>query len=421
MRQTPRPSIDGPLDPAHYREVFDGVQDIIYVRDMTGVLLEMNEAGARFFGRPREQLIGGTLHRHSEDEPARSLRATNELLFVHGVDRSTVEMQNGAGEMRILEATTTLMRDEDGHPIGAYGVMRDVTESIHLQQSLAETNETLLRLTGTLTLEKEKSERALAEAERQREIAEKAQALVAADHARKTQELEEARLLQMSLLPKQLPRLPHVDLAVHMSTATEVGGDYYDFCAGEDGALTVALGDATGHGMRAGILVATAKSYFQTLSRRGSLQEVLEAMSGAFRNLGNPSLYMCLLLMRIESRQALIVSAGMPSFLIHRPSSGVERIEVAGMPLGARSKPSFDGRVVDFDPETTLLFFSDGLPDLVDESERELGYERIERVFASCAGQSPERIVDRLRALAVEWTGNRPPADDITVLALRSV
>src|SRR5438132_1264217 len=113
MRSPLRPSLDGPLDPAHYREVFDGVQDIIYVRDMDGVLLEMNEAGARFFGRTREELVGGTLHRHSEDEPARSLRATNELLFRNGVDRSTVEMQNGAGEMRILEATTTLMRDDE--------------------------------------------------------------------------------------------------------------------------------------------------------------------------------------------------------------------------------------------------------------------------------------------------------------------
>ncbi len=69
------------------------------------------------------------------------------------------------------------------------------------------------------------------------------------ENDRKTKELEEARQLQLSMLPKTLPQLPHLDIAVYMKTATEVGGDYYDFNVGMDGTLTVVIGDATGHGM----------------------------------------------------------------------------------------------------------------------------------------------------------------------------
>jgi len=424
MRPTSRVRpAERPIDASHYREIFEGVQDIIYVRDMEGVLLEVNEAGVRFFGKPREQLIGSTFHRRLDDEQARSLKATNELLAREGVDRSTVEFRNGAGEVRTLEATTALIRGSDGAPMGAYGVMRDVTDSMRLHRSLAETNDALIRVAGVLTLEKERTERALAEATKQRENAERANALLAADHARKTQELEEARLLHLSLLPAHLPQVAHVEVAVHMANATEVGGDYYDFSVGDDGALTVAFGDATGHGLRSGILMATAKSYFQTLGRRAALRDILEAMSGAFRNLGIPSLYMCLMLMRIHERQISVLGAGMPSFLVRRPSAPeIERVEVAGTPLGVHGKTAFDGRIIDFDPGTVALFFSDGLPDLADEFDEELGYEPIERCLSECADDdSATRVLGRVVDLAAKWRGVRPAADDITILVMRAV
>lgn len=70
------------------------------------------------------------------------------------------------------------------------------------------------------------------------------------ENDRKAHELEEARKLQLSMLPTRLPAHPHYAVAARMQTATEVGGDYYDFILGEDGSLTVAMGDATGHGTR---------------------------------------------------------------------------------------------------------------------------------------------------------------------------
>ncbi len=78
----------------------------------------------------------------------------------------------------------------------------------------------------------------------------------------KPDELEEARKLQLSMLPNEIPNHPNLEIAVSMETATEVGGDYYDFAVGSDGTLNIALGDATGHGMQAGTLVTIMKGIF---------------------------------------------------------------------------------------------------------------------------------------------------------------
>ena len=81
------------------------------------------------------------------------------------------------------------------------------------------------------------------------------------ENERKTKELEEARQLQLSMLPKELPQLPNLEIAAFMRTATEVGGDYYDFMVNENGILNVAFGDATGHGLQAGTMVTLMKGF----------------------------------------------------------------------------------------------------------------------------------------------------------------
>jgi sigma-B regulation protein RsbU (phosphoserine phosphatase) len=118
---------------------------------------------------------------------------------------------------------------------------------------------------------------------RQKQRTEEALAIIAEDNERKTQELEEARSLQLSMLPQQPPALPYLDVAMTMSTSAEVGGDYYDYKLHDSGDITLVIGDATGHGLKAGIVVATVKSYFQTLAGQYEAIELLRRISRASR------------------------------------------------------------------------------------------------------------------------------------------
>jgi hypothetical protein len=119
--------------------------------------------------------------------------------------------------------------------------------SLYLSRNFAQTNKALEK---KLIEVQELSAKTL-EQERQKQELETQRKLLEAENARKTKELEEARQLQLSMLPQKLPQLPDLDIAVYMKPAAEVGGDYYDFHLNDDGTLTVAIGDATGHGMKA--------------------------------------------------------------------------------------------------------------------------------------------------------------------------
>ena len=109
--------------------------------------------------------------------------------------------------------------------------------------------------------------------------------LLEVENTRKTEELEEARELQMSMLPHAPPELPHLDVAFEMRPATEVGGDYYDFNLTDDGQLTIAIGDATGHGMNAGLVVSAVKSLFKTSVPGAGNLVILERISQGIKSM----------------------------------------------------------------------------------------------------------------------------------------
>ncbi len=109
-----------------YRELFEAVEDIVYIRDLDGVILDINAAGVRFFGKPKEEIVGRTLHADPADERGMSLMETNLSLLESGSDRSTVELLDAQGRGCVLEVRTAVIRDRAGAPAGAFGIMREV-------------------------------------------------------------------------------------------------------------------------------------------------------------------------------------------------------------------------------------------------------------------------------------------------------
>lgn len=259
-----------------------------------------------------------------------------------------------------------------------------------------------------------------AAAELQVKAAEAQAKAIEAEHLRKTQELDEARDLQLSMLPKQLPSPPGLDIAVYMRTATEVGGDYYDFHTSEDGVLTIAVGDATGHGLKAGTLVATVKGLFGVLAHepdiRGTFREVTRTLKGM--QLGR--LYMALTLAKVEGRRIRLSAAGMPPMLVFRAATGeVERVLLRGMPLGAFLEFKYETSEVALEAGDAVLLMSDGFPELFNPAGEMLDYDRAAEIFAEAATGSPDEIVEHLTRAAEAWTEGAAPDDDMTFVVLK--
>lgn len=246
-----------------------------------------------------------------------------------------------------------------------------------------------------------------------------AQALLHTEYERKSQELEDARLFQLSLLPKVLPDHPGFEIAVSMHTATEVGGDYYDFHLADDGALTAAVGDATGHGARAGTMVTAVKSLFSAFASRTTPRELLAESARAVKRMELERMAMGLCLVRLEGGTVTLSSAGMPPVLLYRSEQGrAEEIALVGMPLGSLLS-AYDERRLEIQPGDTVLLMTDGLPELTDPEGEPFGYVRVRETFEALGRKTPEDLIAGLTAAAEAWAAGQAAKDDITLVAVR--
>ncbi len=244
--------------------------------------------------------------------------------------------------------------------------------------------------------------------------------LLEAENKRKTRELEEARALQLSMLPKTLPSVNGYDMSVFMETATEVGGDYYDYSLEQNGDLILALGDATGHGMKAGIMVAAAKSYFHSFVHENDCLIMLRRMSQGLRSMNMRMMYMGLMLVRCRGDEVDIATAGMPPALHYiRAENRVKRITLKGLPLGSRVDFPYSKKSLKLGEGDVLLLMSDGLTELFDSERNMLGIRKVEQVLKKSANGCSEEIVERIKQLIGVWTSGIEPDDDITMMVLK--
>src|SRR5262245_49744794 len=162
------------------------------------------------------------------------------------------------------------------------------------------------------------------------------------DHRRKTEELAYARQLQLSMLPARNVSLANVEVIGKMRAATEVGGDYYDFIEMADGRICVAVGDATGHGMAAGLVVGMVKmgliNGLQRMNGQASVKQVIEDLNRALKqSLSWRGMGMCLgaAILDASTLKVEVVSNGMPAPYHYRAvSSSLTPIETQAPPLG---------------------------------------------------------------------------------------
>ena len=301
-----------------------------------------------------------------------------------------------------------------GNMIGAGFLV--LSMSIYLSREFANTQKSLenkleeVKILSEKTLTQEKINK-------EREIEKR---LLEAENERKGKELEEARTLQLSMLPQKMPVLSEFDLSVFMETATEVGGDYYDYSVGENEKLVLVLGDATGHGMKAGIMVAAAKSYFHTLVHEYDSITMLQRMSSGLRNLNMRMMYMGMMLVHCNKNYVEISTAGMPPALCYKSNEdNIEIVRLKGLPLGSNVDFPYQSQRIEMESGDVLFMMSDGLCELFNREKEMIGMDKIEGVLKNSAAFSANDIISNFARLIDSWSGGVDPHDDITMMVLK--
>ena len=235
-------------------------------------------------------------------------------------------------------------------------------------------------------------------------------------------ELQLARDLQASLIPHEMPRLPQWEISAFNRIANTVGGDIYDFVPLPDGRVAVLFGDASGHGMAAGLVMAVAHAAFRTqLEVDPSPEGIAASLNRILCRTGGPrSFFSCAYLLLSPDGTYLATIAGHPPVLkIDATGKVVERIGRGAYPLGVKAALTWEVVRGTLGPGERLLMHSDGLTEARNFTDREFGDAYVEVI----AGWYPEASAQSLlETLLGEWRsfmGRAVPDDDVSVAVIR--
>ena len=222
------------------------------------------------------------------------------------------------------------------------------------------------------------------------------------------------------MLPKNIPVLSNLDIAVYMKTATEVGGDYYDFYLEEDGTLTAVIGDATGHGLNAGMMVSVTKGLFQSLASRKNPKISLKQFNDSIISMNLQPMYMSLSFIRFTNNQLQFVAAGMPPSLLYKKETNtVVEIESSGPPLGGFPNFEYEVNTYNLSKGDILLLLTDGFSERMNMNKQIFGWDKGNEILLQNSTSSANEIINKFVEVSNEWGSTMPQEDDITFVVIK--
>lgn len=242
----------------------------------------------------------------------------------------------------------------------------------------------------------------------------------ARERERMEQELRVARLIQQTLLPRELPDLPGYEIAAHYQPARAVGGDFYDFLYFEDGKIGIVIGDVTDKGVPAALVMATTRTLLRAAAERlSNPSTVLERVNALLHPDIPPRMFVTCLYALLDPATGRISFANAGHDLPYRHSaSGVEELRATGMPLGLMPNMTYEETEVILAPGESLLMHSDGIVEAHNPAGEMFGLARLEaRVAAHQSGTG--LISDVLSELAAFVGDEWEQEDDVTLVLLQ--
>jgi serine phosphatase RsbU (regulator of sigma subunit) len=253
------------------------------------------------------------------------------------------------------------------------------------------------------------------------EMAASLEALIATKAQKETleKELQIARQVQESLVPKGLQQTAEVEFATHFEPSAAIGGDYFDVLQVDPQRLAIVVADVSGHGLSAGLRMAMIKAALAILVEEEEQPEtILFRLDRLLRRSGQdgPSFVTATLtFLDLAAGRAEIVNAGHPPTYLLRAGT-VREILLPGSPLGALGT-QYGSAVIELEPGDALVWLSDGFIEATDPAGEVFGYDRT----MSCLRGSaiPVTVRDRLLESVARYTGGRAPEDDRTLVVMR--
>ena len=242
------------------------------------------------------------------------------------------------------------------------------------------------------------------------------------ERERVEQELQVAQSIQQASLPEEVPELEGWEITPHYRPSREVGGDFYDFFELPNGRLGIVVGDATGKGVPAALVMASARSMLRAVAQAfNSPGEVLRRVNETLFADVPPNMFVTCFyaILDPESASLSYANAGHDLPYLHRNSSGeAEEMRARGMPLGLMPAMGYEEKQTMLEAGETALFYSDGLVEAHDPKGEMFGFPRLQSLVAKYGEERSlgETLLEELYSFVGEgWEQE----DDITLLTLK--
>jgi sigma-B regulation protein RsbU (phosphoserine phosphatase) len=245
-----------------------------------------------------------------------------------------------------------------------------------------------------------------------------------AQRERMNRELEIAREVQEHLFPQRLPAVPGLDYCGHCRPAREVGGDYYDFLELPDNRLGIAIGDVSGKGVGAALMMASLEASLRALaSVMRDPADLMGRVNSLVRQASASNRFATLFYAEYHTvtRRLAYVNAGHnPPFVLRNNGVGCQvlRLETGGPVIGLLPHSYQRG---EFSLETgdLVVLFTDGISESMNIRDEEWGEERLIQLAKTCHGLPAMEGTSRILAAALAFAGGAPQHDDMTLVVLR--
>jgi len=364
------------LQKSYFERLFNSAPEAIALHDNDDIIVNVNDEFTRLFGYSRTEAVGRPINEVVPPTELRHEASTLSEKVIHG-ERVEVDSKRKRKDGRLIDVSIL------GAPIihgarqmGVYAIYRDTTE-------------------------RKKAEEA---------------------RMRSKEEARMARHIQMNLLPKFNPDIPGYDIGGKNLPALNVGGDYYDFIWMDDYRLAIALGDVSGKGLAASLVMAN----LQATVRGQALfvtdpRECLERANKLLFRSTDSRTFVSLFygILDLRTHTLCYANAGQDMPILFPAGARPIPLKTRGIALGMKEDVSYEKEEIPINPGDQLLVYSDGVSEAMNERMEEFGEEGLSQIVQSTSDASAAESIEEIIAAVNSHIGNATRGDDMTLVLVR--
>ena len=242
------------------------------------------------------------------------------------------------------------------------------------------------------------------------------------ERERMERELELATEIQQRFQPSAPPVMNDYEFQGISFSCYEIGGDYYDFLTQHDGKMLIALGDVSGKGTAAALLMSSLHaSVHAQVAAKTSLYQMVKSINVYLAENTPANRFITLFIAELDPQTGIInyINAGHNPPLVGRADGKVEQLESGGFPLGIMPMAEYDVGQIQLAASEALVIYSDGVSEAVNLKDEEFGMERLTEVVSKNLQKSASGLRDKVEFALSSFTQTAPANDDITLVIVK--